>query len=42
MAPKVESYLETASQLSDELGDFMAGFDLGRVHLTFKDFQFLK
>jgi len=28
MAPQVETYLEIASQLKVELGDFMAGFDL--------------
>ena len=28
MAPQVETYLEVASQLKEELGDFMVGFDL--------------
>ena len=28
MAPQVETYLEIASQLKEELGDFMVGFDL--------------
>ena len=33
MAPQVETYLEVASQLKEELGDFMVGFDLGRFQL---------
>ena len=35
LAGQVEAYLETASQLKDELGDFMAGFDLG-IHQIFQ------
>lgn len=32
MAQQVEAYLELVSQLKVELGDFMAGFDLGILH----------